>query len=319
MPPAIYTQNVIALIWDFDKTLTHGYMQDPLFKAFGVDPTIFWAENTELAQYYACAGLRVSKDTIYLNHILSYVQHGVFKDLTNQRLRELGAEIELAPGIPEFFDRTRTLVTADERYRQHEIRVEHYVVSTGLRAMIEGSRLAGHVEGVWACDLLPRAAPPGYREQLPDTSEILAHIGYTIDNTSKTRAIFEINKGVNVQTAGRIDVNSVIPEDQRRVPIRNMVYIADGPSDVPSFSVVNSMGGKTLGVYAPGSSNYNNAAELEEQGRVNSIAPGDYSEGTAADMWLCRAIRQIADGIVSNRERAMASYGNAPAHVIDAD
>ncbi|MFC5731172.1 MULTISPECIES: HAD family hydrolase [Nocardioides] len=316
MPPAIYTQNVIALIWDFDKTLTHGYMQEPLFEAYDVDARTFWDESNELAEYYSRVGCKVSKDTVYLNHMLSYVQHGVFKDLTNDKLREIGAAIELAPGIPEFFDRMRQLVLANERYRRHEVRVEHYVVSTGLRAMIEGSKLFKHVDGVWACDLLPAAAPPGYREQLEATSEVVAQVGYTIDNTSKTRAIFEINKGVNVQEGGRVDVNSVIPEDSRRVPIRNMIYIADGPSDVPSFSVINKMGGKTFGVYAPGESNYNNAAELEEQGRVNSIALADYGEGTAADMWLSRSIRQIADGIVSNRERALASYGAAPGHVV---
>jgi hypothetical protein len=317
MPPAIYTQNVIAFIWDFDKTLTHSYMQDPLFDAFGVDAATFWSETNDLADYYERVGCKVSNDTVYLNHILSYVHHGVFNDLTNARLRELGAGIALAPGIPAFFDRMRQLVDDEERYKRHEIRVEHYVVSTGLRAMIEGSALATHVNGIWACDLLPPAAPPGYREQLAATSEVLTQVGYTIDNTSKTRAIFEINKGVNVQAGGQIEVNSVIPEDQRRVPIRNMIYIADGPSDVPSFSVVNKMGGKTFGVYAPGDSNYNNAAELEEQGRVNSIAEADYQVGTAADMWLSRAVRQIADGIVSNRERALASYGSAPGHVVD--
>lgn len=316
MPPAIYTQNVIALIWDFDKTLTHGYMQDPLFDAYSVESATFWGEVNELAEFYSKSGCRVSPDTVYLNHILSYVKNGVFADLTNAKLRQLGAGIELAPGIPEFFDRIRRVVSDDDRYNRHDIRVEHYIVSTGLREMIEGSALAPHVDGIWACDLLPEAAPPGFREQLPtSTNDLLAQIGYTIDNTSKTRAIFEINKGVNVQGGAGIGVNSVIPEDQRRVPIRNMIYIADGPSDVPSFSVVNKMGGKTLGVHAPGDKNYENAAGLQEQGRVNSIALADYGIDTAADMWLKRAVRQIADEIVANRERALASYGHAPGHI----
>jgi hypothetical protein len=170
MPPAIYTQNVIALIWDFDKTLTHGYMQDPLFAEFDVDPNTFWDENNALAEHYRAAGCRVSKDTVYLNHILSYVSNGVFKDLTNDKLRDLGAAIALAPGIPDFFDRTRQLVASNDVYQRHDISVEHYVVSTGLRAMIEGSGLFKHVDGIWACDLLPEAAPPGYREQLPHPS-----------------------------------------------------------------------------------------------------------------------------------------------------
>jgi len=293
-------------------------MQDPLFAEFNVDPKTFWDESNALAEYYKAVGCRVSKDTVYLNHMLSYVKHGVFAGLTNNKLRELGAAIGLAPGIPEFFGRTRSLVASNENYQRHEIKVENYVVSTGLRAMIEGSGLFQHVDGIWACDLLPEAAPPGYREQLPARlPDVVAQVGYTIDNTSKTRAIFEINKGVNVQgDDGPLEVNSVVSEDSRRVPIRNMIYIADGPSDVPSFSVVNKMGGKTLGVYAPGPKNYNNAAELQEQGRVHSIAAADYAEGSAADMWLTRAIGQIADEVVRNRERALASYGNAPGHVV---
>lgn len=319
MPPAVYLQNTIALIWDFDKTLTHDYMQGPLFEEYGVDPLVFWREVNSLEAYYGgsdCPGgpCKVGKDTIYLNHILTYVRAGVFKDLTNAKLREIGARIPLAPGLPEFFDRMRSVTLDNARYQKHEIRVEHYIVSTGLRPMIEGSGLAKSADGIWACDLLPEPAPPGYEEQLPSGSDVLAQVGYTIDNTSKTRAIFEINKGVNKNPA--VEVNSVVPPDGRRVPIQNMIYVADGPSDVPSFSLVNSMGGKTLGVYAPGERNFENAASLQDQGRVNSIAEADYREGSAADRWLRRAVRLMADEIASNRERQMASYGGAPRHVV---
>jgi len=317
VPPAIYTQNVIALVWDFDKTLTHGYMQVPLFAAYGIDDTTFWTEVNSLADYYRGHGCRVSADTVYLNHLLTYVQTGRIPNLTNEQLAELGAGIQLAPGIPEFFDRTRRLVAEEPRYAKHDIRVEHYIVSTGLRAMIRGSAVYPHVDGVWACDLLPAAPPPGFLEQLPTRgSLVVTQVGYTVDNTSKTRAIFEINKGVNVQDDGAVTVNSLIPEDQRRVPIRNMIYIADGPSDIPSFSVVNRMGGKTFGVYAPGAKNFENAALLQEQGRVNSIAEADYSEGSAAERWLERSIRQIAGEIADNRERVLRGYSGAPGHVV---
>lgn len=319
MPPPLYTQSIIALIWDFDKTLTHGYTQDPLFDEFGVDAKKFWTEVNALKDYYVssdCPGgpSQVGKDTIYLNHILTYVREGIFKDLTNTKLRELGAQIKLAPGLPEFFDRTREVVKTDS-YVKHDISVEHYVVSTGLRPMIEGSSLARSVDDIWACELLPEAAPSGFQDHLGALgSPVVAQIGYTIDNTSKTRAIFEINKGVNKNDT--VEVNTVVPEDQRRVPIQNMIYIADGPSDVPSFSLINSKGGKTLGVYAPGDANYDNAAQLEEQGRVNSIAEADYSEGSAADRWLRRAITKIADRIVRDREAVFASYGGAPGHKV---
>ncbi len=319
MPPPLYTQSIIALIWDFDKTLSHGYMQDPLFAEFGVDGRKFWAEVNALADYYGdpkCVGgpARVGKDTIYLNHILTYVHDGIFKNLTNEKLRELGGRLRLAPGLPAFFDRMRAIAD-DPAYAKHDIAIEHYIVSTGLRPMIEGSALANAVDGIWACELLPEAAPPGYQDHIGSFGKgIVAQIGYTIDNTSKTRAIFEINKGVNRNPS--VEVNTVVPEDQRRVPMQNMIYIADGPSDVPSFSLVNSKGGKTLGVYAPGELNYENAALLEEQGRVNSIAPADYQAGSAADRWLSRTIRQMADRIVRDRQAIFSSYGGTPGHAL---
>jgi len=315
MPPAIYTQNIVAFIWDFDKTLIHGYMQDPLFEAYGVDAQVFWEEVNALTGYYHARGVHVGKDTAYLNHILTYVERGNFAGLNNAKLKELGAQIKFAPGIPEFLARAREQAQANERYARHEIKVEHYVVSTGLRQMIEGSAVRPFLDDVWACELLPDPAPPGYLTQLPVVNEHapLHQIGYTIDNTSKTRALFEINKGVNKQNS--IDVNTQIPEDQRRVPIRNMIYIADGPSDVPCFSVVNLHGGKTLAVYAPGESNYENAAMLEEQGRVNSIAEADFSEGSAADRWLMRSLHKVADEICEARERVLGTFAGAPGHV----
>lgn len=320
MPPAIYTQNVIAVIWDFDKTLTHGYMQDPLFQKFGVDPGTFWKEVNELSKHYEQADCRVAADTIYLNHILTYVRHGVFKDLTNEDLKALGADVELAPGVPEVFTRTKKLVEEHERFRAHEIKVEHYIVSTGLKAMIAGSKVASHVDGIWACELLPDAPPPGYLDQLPaPPGGVVSQIGYTIDNTSKTRAIFEINKGVGI-AGSAVNVNSLIPDDQRRVPIKNMIYVADGPSDIPSFSVVNKMGGKTLGVYAPDlpgdGRNYENAAGLEEQGRVNSIAEANYEADSPADKWLGRAITRMATEISESRERVLNSRSSGPGHVV---
>jgi hypothetical protein len=125
MPPPIYTQNVIAMIWDFDKTLTHGYMQSPLFKAYGVDPDEFWDESNGLQAYYGAIGCNVSADTVYLNHILTYVREGRFPDLTNKKLRELGSQIELAPGLPEFFEEMRSFVSTEDAYRRHEISLEH--------------------------------------------------------------------------------------------------------------------------------------------------------------------------------------------------
>jgi hypothetical protein len=315
MPPALYQQTVIAFIWDFDRTLTPGYMQTPLFEEFGVDERAFWTEVEGLVAHYRDRGLQVNRDTAYLGHILSYIQDGPFAGLTNARLRELGARIPLAPGIPEFMQRTRRVVHDNTRYAHHGIAVEHYIVSTGLRQMIEGNPVRSHVDGVWACELL--CDPPGAGYLAGTDSEltgVLSQVGYVLDNTTKTRAIFEINKGVNKQPT--IDVNARMSPDQRRVPISNMIYIADGPSDVPVFSVVNSAGGKTLGVYTLSDrGNFRQVKMLQDQGRVNSIAEADYRASKPADLWLMDSLRLIADEICDRRDRTFAALQNPPGHV----
>ena len=99
----LHNQNVVACVWDFDKTLIPGYMQTPLFNHFGIDEKVFWTEVNKLPEIYAKRGLSVSAETIYLNHILSYVKNGPMRGLTNQKLFELGQELDFYPGLPQFF------------------------------------------------------------------------------------------------------------------------------------------------------------------------------------------------------------------------
>jgi hypothetical protein len=108
----LHLQNVIAVIWDFDKTLTPQYMQSPLFDVYGVDEKQFWSEVNALPGYYARAGVTVQPDTCYLGHLLTYVREGKMAGLTNAKLRELGAQIRLFPGITELFERLRAVLDA---------------------------------------------------------------------------------------------------------------------------------------------------------------------------------------------------------------
>ncbi len=316
MPVPLYTQTVVAFIWDYDRTLVPGNQQAPLFAEYGVEESEFWREVDGLVDFYDRRGIAIGRDSAYLLHILSYVEHGIFDGLTNEKLRTLGAAIETAPGIPEFFEATRKRVAGDPKYVEEGITVEHYAVSTGIRHMIEGSVIGPHLDGVWANSFIERPAPPGYRERLDvdDTPHPITHIGYSIDNTTKTRAIFEINKGVN-KTPG-LDVNARMSRDQRRVPIRNMIYIGDGPSDVPCFSIVNERGGKTFGVYTTEPrNNFRNVRELQEQGRIQGMAEADFGEGKAAYLWLMDSLEQIADEIVESRGKAFADIPQPPGHI----
>lgn len=316
MPVPLHTQTVIAFIWDFDRTLIPGNQQGPIFEEYGVDEDAFWEEVAGLPEYYARQGVVIQRDIAYLGHLLTYVRAGIFAGLDNAKLRELGARLEPAPGMPEFLQRTRERVREIPEFVREGVTVEHYVISTGLRPMIEGSPFAEHLDGIWANTLIEGPAPPGYLDQLPVAPDggAVSQLGYVIDNTSKTRAIFEINKGVNVNP--EIDVNARIAPSQRRVPLKNMIYIADGPSDVPVFSILNANGGRTLGVYTlEPKNNHRQVKQLQEQGRIQGMAEADFRPGEAAYLWIMDSLEQIGHEIVEARRQALAAIPNPPGHV----
>ncbi len=315
MPAPLYIQTVIAVLWDFDRTLIPGNMQGPIFTEYGVDEAVFWHEVDGLVDYHHTQGEHLAKDLAYLLHIMAYVEAGVFADLSNAKLKELGAHLETCPGIPEFFDLSRKHVASIPEFAKEGITLEHYVVSTGLKAMIDGSVIAPHVDGVWANTFVEGTPGPGYLEKLPvRDGGAITHLSSVIDNTSKTRALFEINKGVNVNAD--VDVNARMAESQRRVPLQHMIYVADGPSDVPVFSILNKAGGKTLGVYnLEPRNNHRQVKQLQEQGRIQGMAKADYREGEAAYLWLMDSIEQIGYDIVENRRQAFSEIENPPGHV----
>ncbi len=321
MAHSLFTQNVIAIIWDFDKTLSPAYMQEPLFRKFGVDDRTFWKEANGLVEFFRRGGMHnVSGDTLYLNHILTYVERGIFKGLSNRLLFELGAEIDLFDGLPDFFATVKNGIGEVNRFAVHGIAVEHYIVSTGLRQMIMGSRIAPYVDGVWGCEFTESVAEPGYLEKDPtlfDSTEALIHaVGYSIDNTTKTRALFEINKGTN--KLPEIEVNATVAPEDRRVPFQNMIYIADGPSYIPAFSIVNQYGGRTFAVYEPKSEEHFQSVErLQRQNRVQGIGEASYVVGSLAAMWITNAVREIAKRIVSDRDALLKQrVGSTPRHIL---
>ena len=296
--------NIIAIVWDFDKTLVDGYMQEPIFEDYNIDSKRFWSEVNDLPRLYKSQGVKVNADTIYLNHFIHYVRDGKMKGLNNAKLEEYGKKLRFYKGIPEIFAKTKELVQQNPIYSEYDIKVEHYVVSTGMSAIIKGSGIMKYISGVWGCELIEDTDDEG--------NKFISEIGYTIDNTTKTRALFEINKGVGMDKD--IEVNSTIPEEYRRVHFINMIYVADGPSDIPAFSVVNKNGGATFAIYPRGDKKAMRQVErMREDGRINMYAEADYSEGTTAYMWLCNKVEEMADRI---REDQRAQFNKAVSSVV---
>ena len=321
-----FEQNIIAMVWDCDKTLISSYMQDPLFKHFDVDGGKFWQEVNALKAYYGRQGISVNSDTSYLNHILTYVKAGLFKGLNNAMLREFGKELKFYPGLPQFFGEVKSLINDDEKYKAFDIRLEHYVVSTGFAETIRGSAIAPFVDGIYGCEFIEAPAQPGYLDSLGDVSSATAgisnaatpvsseisQIASALDNTSKTRYLFEINKGSN-KYPETIDVNSSIARESRRVPFENMVYIADGPSDVPAFSILNYNGGSTFAVYPKGDVKaFRQVDALRRDNRVQMFGEADYETASQSWLWLTEKVRAIADSIVERKQAAIRNSAGAP-------
>lgn len=164
------------------------------------------------------------------------------------------------------------------------------------------------VDGVWGCELLDA--------QDKDGNLVLSEVVYTIDNTTKTRAIFEINKGI--EKIDDIDVNSRIPKEFRRVQFENMIYIADGPSDIPAFSVVRQYGGSTFAIYPRGDKRAMEQVEkMRADGRIDMYAEADYSESTTANLWITSKIEQLAKRIQEReREKIKRFASGVPKHLI---
>jgi hypothetical protein len=307
MAGPLFEGSVIALIWDFDGTLIPGYQQDPLFEHFGISRDEFWKEVNGLTSYYETRGVVVSPDTIYLNHILTYVQEGKFAGLNNEMLRAFGKRLEFYPAMPDFLALCKTAIEDDPVFQDRDISVEHYIVSTGLRQVMIGSAAAPLVDGIWGCDFIEAPAASGFLkapEGPPKAPSVITQVGYFLDNTTKTRAIWEINKGCNKDP--NIGVNDHIAPQLRRVPLRNMMYVADGPSDVPVFSILNQYGGRTVGVHNGTEEHFEQVAKLRDQGRVQHFVRADYSPGSEAYRWIMRELKDMARVIVRDRERLRA-------------
>lgn len=283
----------------------------------------FWKENMALPKHYLDERIQVAPDTTYLNHLLTYLKAGKLPGLSNAKLRELGGRLEFYPGLPEFVDESRRFIEGNEEFRKQDITVEHYIVSTGLRQLILGSSIARFVKGVWACEFIEKPAKPGFinseeREEDDSSEPEIAQIGYALDNTTKTKAIWEINKGVNVDPE-HIDINAFIAPEDRRVPLRNMLCIADGPTDIPMFSILNQNGGRTLGVYNPEQDAHFRAVKrLSDQGRVQQVGQANYTNGTTTYRWIMASLEEMAAVIVKDRERALLDRVLPPGgHIVE--
>ena len=244
---------IVALIYDFDGTLSPGNMQEFGFiQAIGKTPQEFWTMSD---------GLAAGQDA---SNVLSYMK--MMKDeagkhsipLRKENLRKFGGNIELFEGVKEWFS------LVNEYGKSKGVRIEHYINSSGLKEIIEGSPIASEFKYIFACSYI-------YNEE----GEAVWP-GIAVDYTAKTQFLFKISKGI-FSAHDNKKVNESVADEKKRIPYPHMIYFGDGETDIPSMKVVSMFGGHSIAVYNPKIQKKKAFAQkLLRQGRVGFAVPADY-------------------------------------------
>lgn len=258
----------VALIYDFDKTLSpddmqaYGYMEK-----LGIEAEEFWKICNEFT-----VKNQVDNILTYMYMMIKkYNEKGI--KLTRDFLVESGKSVELYEGVETWFKRI------NEFGESIGLEVEHYVVSSGLKEIIEGTSISKFFKEIYA----------GYFVYDEENRPIWPALA--INYTNKTQFIYRINKGILNVTDNR--VNDRMPHEDRPVPFKNMIYIGDSATDIPCMRLISKSGGYSVGVYKKGERNENFLKGLLNDGRVDFIAPAVYSEGSDLETIVKEIIKTI--------------------------
>ena len=261
---------IVALIYDFDGTLSPGNMQEFGFiQAIGQTPDEFWSKSD---------GIAIGQDA---SNILAYMKlmydeaHRKGIRLTREDFMRFGADIKLFDGVRDWFRNVNAYGASKG------VKVEHYINSSGLKEIIEGSPIAGEFKHIFAGSYI-------YNE-----SGEAVWPGIAVDYTAKTQFLFKIQKGIFSSRDSK-RVNESISDDEKRIPFTNMIYFGDGETDVPSMKVVGMFGGHSIAVFNPAIPHKRDVArKLLRQGRVGYMTPAIYTRDSRTFRIVCTIIDKI--------------------------
>jgi hypothetical protein len=269
--------DVIALIFDFDDTLASDSTSG-LLESIGVDPNAFWKESVDPLQH------PIVRDPVpaYLYRLIELSRGGAYGGLiTQERLREWGARLPLHQGVATLFSRLRQAV----RVGHPNIQLEFYLISSGIGDVVRHTPIAHEFTEIWASEFA-YGADGG-----------IAFPRRVISFTDKTRYLFHIQKGlIGRHYRGKpFEVNRKVPEDRLRVPMNQMVFVGDGYTDIPCFSLIRGKGGYAFGVWDPRHREKRSRAwGFIEEGRVSNLNQARYGEDAELYQWLEEAVISLA-------------------------
>ena len=276
---------IIAFLYDFDKTLCTTDMEDYAFiPSLGYTPAEFWGKANAFGWENRMDGL--------LAYMYTMIQECAAQNIKLDRafLNHCGESIQLFPGVREWFARINAFGES------LGVQVEHYVISSGLREIIEGSGIAQEFREIYACEF--------YYNENGDACWPKLDVNFT----NKTQFVYRINKGI-LDVSRDKELNDSMPDDSKRVPFTNMIYMGDGLSDVPCMKMMRAYGGQAIAVYQ--ASNRQGVEKLLADGRVDFIFPADYREGMELDRTVRDILRKmtITDRLLEVNNRQLRSSG----------
>lgn len=224
-------QNTIAIICDCDETLAPD-TTSLLLQTNGIDVKEFWNDVSKQVE----SGW--DPPISWMNKIVQLIQNGKIKQNTNQKLYEFGKDVKPYDGVLDFIPNLKELIQSENNLMDSKINLESYIVSSGIADIIGGSPLNDSFDDIFA----------GSFSQ--DSSGIIDGIKSSVTFTEKTKYLYAINKGISGEILRKFPyrVNDAISLEDRRVPFEYMIYLGDGPSDIPCFSTIKSMNGNCIGI-----------------------------------------------------------------------
>lgn len=272
----------IAICYDFDKTLSPDDMQAfTLIPSFGIDKETFWKESNKLAKDNL-----MDNNLAWMHRLISYSN---LKRLPIKRdyFQQIGAEVQLYEGVNTWFDRI------NQYAMMSGAEIEHYIISSGLKEIIEGSKIATYFRRIYASSYLYSA------------SGVAEWPAQAVNYTNKTQFIFRIAKGCLEEYDE--SVNKSMPDSKLRIPYSNIIYIGDSATDIPCMRLVKSKGGYSIGVFDPKNNNRKKVFELFNDERLDLFAPADYSENSLIEKYIKQIIDEIMANEAINTERKILS------------
>ena len=256
----------IAIVYDFDRTLSTSEMQDSFITKLGMKPEEFWEENAKFAK-----DNDMDKILAYL-YLMIRKSQDMHKPIDRDILKDIGAEIKFYKGVENWFD------LVDGIAKEYDVRIDHFVISSGLKEIIEGTPIFKRFKRIYAC------------EYYYDENDDPVWVKNVINFTSKTQFLFRINKG-ELDIFDDKGVNQFIPHEERPLPFENMIYIGDGDTDIPCMKLVKQYGGRSIAVYGK---DKQKVRELMYDDRIDHFCKADYTKNSELYNLISKIVHKIS-------------------------